>query len=81
LQFSLIPQEKRGLRGDSAAIAEARAMVETMGGMIIWARLKSVHFYEIRFGKGDIPHSRRLEFYGQKLSIKFKENTIIANKM
>jgi hypothetical protein len=43
------PQEShvvsaRGIRGDSAAIAEAEAMVETMGGMTIWARLKSVHF-------------------------------------
>jgi len=151
LQFSLTPQIKSGLRGDPAAIAEAKAMVETMGGMTIWAQLKRVHFvhrwypwyrvdsyleneildltglrswvtkeseiyhrlrvyspehkywniengkfsfasedsfknamnrapfhwcrlargiaiddsfYEIRFGKGDIPHSRRLEFYG-----------------
>lgn len=34
----------RGLRGDPAAIADARAMVETMGGMSIWAELKSLHF-------------------------------------
>lgn len=140
-----------GVRGDADAIAEAEAMVETMGGMEIWAQLKSVHFvhewwpyhrvdsyieneildltgprswvemkseiyhrlrayspehrywsvvngefsyageealenamerapysiyriaravaagdpyYEIRFGEGDIPRSRRLEFYG-----------------
>lgn len=33
-----------GLRGDAAAIAEAEAMVETMGGMEIWAQLNSVHF-------------------------------------
>lgn len=33
-----------GTRGDAAAIAEAKAMVETMGGVGIWARLKSVHF-------------------------------------
>lgn len=147
-----ICQEKtNGVRGDPEAIKEARAMVETMGGMEIWAQLKSVHFvhewypyyrrdsyieneildltgprswvemksevyhrlrayspehrywnvvngefsyaeekaltdalerapysiyriaravaiedphYEIRFGKGDIPRSRRLEFYG-----------------
>ena len=145
-------QEKlSGVRGDAAAIAEAEAMVETMGGMEIWGQLKSVHFvhewfpmnridsyieneildltgprswvemkseiyhrirayspehkywnivngefsfaseerfenamerapysiyriaravalgdpyYEIRFGQGDIPQSRRLEFYG-----------------
>ena len=150
-QFSLAQDEKTGLRGDPDAIAEARAMVEAMGGMEIWAQLKSVHFvhrwypwyrtdsyleneildltgprswvemeseiyhrlrvyspehkywniengkfsyaseesfnnamkrapfhycrlargiargdsfYEIRFGKGDIPRSRRLEFYG-----------------
>lgn len=150
-QLSLTQQEKTGVRGDPAAVAEAKAMVETMGGMIIWAQLKSVHFvhrwdpwyrvdsyveneildltgprswvkmeseiyhrirayspehkywsvtngkfsygseesfknamerapfsiyriargiaigdpyYEIRFGKGDIPHTRRLEFYG-----------------
>lgn len=33
-----------GLRGDAAAIAEAEAMVETMGGKAIWAPLKCVHF-------------------------------------
>jgi hypothetical protein len=33
-----------GVRGDTLAIAEAEAMVETMGGMTIWAQLKSVHF-------------------------------------
>ena len=34
----------RGLRGDPAAIADAEAMVETMGGMAIWAELGSLHF-------------------------------------
>lgn len=33
-----------GLRGDADAIAEAEAMVEAMGGMELWAQLKSVHF-------------------------------------
>ena len=33
-----------GLRGDPAAIADARAMVESMGGAAVWARLESVHF-------------------------------------
>lgn len=33
-----------GLRGDPAAIRDAMAMVETMGGAAIWSRLKSVHF-------------------------------------
>lgn len=37
-------EEKPGLRGDPEAIAEAEAMVETMGGMEIWAQLKSVYF-------------------------------------
>lgn len=37
-------QEGPGLRGDPDAIAEAEAMVETMGGMEIWAQLKQVHF-------------------------------------
>ena len=37
-------EETKGVRGDPAAIAEAEAMVETMGGMEIWAQLKSVHF-------------------------------------
>lgn len=150
-QIGAALQERTGLRGDSAAIAEAEAMVEAMGGREIWAQLKSVHFihrwspwyrvdsyleneildltgprswvemeseiyhrlrvyspehkywniengkfsygsensfqnamkrapyhfcriargiaigdayYEVRFGKGDIPNSRRLEFYG-----------------
>lgn len=34
----------RGLQGDAGAIADARAMVETMGGGAIWAHLESVHF-------------------------------------
>lgn len=34
----------QGIRGEAAAIADAEAMVEAMGGMAIWARLKSVHF-------------------------------------
>lgn len=33
-----------GVRGDPAAVAEAEAMVETMGGLALWAQLKSVHF-------------------------------------
>ena len=33
-----------GIRGDSLAIVDAEAMVESMGGMQIWAQLKSVHF-------------------------------------
>jgi hypothetical protein len=37
-------QHAVGLRGDSAAIADAEAMVEAMGGMVVWAELKSVHF-------------------------------------
>jgi len=37
-------QEPIGLRGDPAAIADAEAMVETMGGMTIWRELQSVHF-------------------------------------
>ena len=34
----------KGLRGDAGAITQARAMVETMGGLAIWSQLKSVHF-------------------------------------
>jgi len=34
----------RGLRGDPEAIADARAMVERMGGEHIWAQLGTVHF-------------------------------------
>ena len=33
-----------GLRGDPAAIADAKAMVETMGGAAIWKEVKSLHF-------------------------------------
>jgi len=150
-QSGFAQDDMTGVRGDAEAIAEAEAMVETMGGMKIWTQLKSVHFvhewwpyhrvdsyieneildltgprswvemkseiyhrlrayspehrywsvvngefsyaseealenamerapysiyriaravasgdphYEIRFGEGDIPRSRRLEFYG-----------------
>jgi len=36
--------ERTGLRGDPAAIEDAKAMVETMGGLAIWRDLESVHF-------------------------------------
>jgi hypothetical protein len=35
---------EQGLRGDPAAIADAEAMVEAMGGAAIWSQLKSLHF-------------------------------------
>jgi hypothetical protein len=34
----------KGLRGDPAAIADAEAMVATMGGKAVWSKLQSVHF-------------------------------------
>ena len=37
-------QTDKGVRGDSIAIAELEAMVNTMGGIEIWSQLKSVHF-------------------------------------
>jgi len=37
-------QTNNGVRGDSGAIAELEAMVNTMGGIKIWAQLKNVHF-------------------------------------
>lgn len=37
-------EESTGLRGDPAAIADAEAMVETMGGLTIWRELRSIHF-------------------------------------
>jgi len=40
----VIAQEPVELRGDPAAIADARAMVEAMGGAAIWRDLESVHF-------------------------------------
>ena len=36
--------EQTGLRGDPAAIKDAQAMVETMGGFDIWRDLEVVHF-------------------------------------
>jgi hypothetical protein len=44
LTQQLPAQETGGLRGDAAAITDARAMVEKMGGMAIWRNTKSVHF-------------------------------------
>jgi hypothetical protein len=43
-QLSVAKERTNGVRGDSLAIAEAEAMVRTMGGMEIWAQLKCVHF-------------------------------------
>ena len=37
-------QDVGGLNGDADAILDARAMVENMGGIEIWAKLESVHF-------------------------------------
>jgi hypothetical protein len=37
-------QGTAGLRGDPAAIADAEAMVESMGGLSIWRELESLHF-------------------------------------
>jgi len=39
-----VAQESSGLRGDPVAIADAEAMVGTMGGMAVWRDLQSVHF-------------------------------------
>lgn len=43
-QIGYAQEMRTGVRGDTLAIAEAEAMVETMGGIEIWAQLKSVHF-------------------------------------
>lgn len=37
-------QESQGIRGERAAIMDAEAMVERMGGMAVWSQLESVHF-------------------------------------
>ena len=37
-------ETQSGLRGEPAAIADARAMVEAMGGLVVWRELESVHF-------------------------------------
>ncbi|MFC2173166.1 hypothetical protein ACFLU6_11120 [Acidobacteriota bacterium] len=44
LALNTVVAEEKGVRGDPEAIAEAEAMVETMGGLEIWSQLKSVHF-------------------------------------
>jgi len=46
-QTGFAQDKMKGIRGDSTAIAEVEAMVETMGGMEIWAQLKSVHFVHV----------------------------------
>jgi hypothetical protein len=40
----VVAQNQTGVRGDPAAIADAEAMVESMGGMAIWREIRSVHF-------------------------------------
>ena len=44
IQSTSAQEAMKGIRGDPAAIAEAEAMVETMGGKEIWSQLKSIHF-------------------------------------
>jgi hypothetical protein len=44
LHTVLAQNTRSGVRGDPEAIADAEAMVETMGGKAIWAELRSVHF-------------------------------------
>jgi len=44
LQPCVAQDAAEGVRGDPLAIAEATAMVETMGGIEIWRQLKSLHF-------------------------------------
>ncbi len=39
-----LAEEGSGLRGDPAAVADAAAMVESMGGQAIWRNLEAVHF-------------------------------------
>ena len=39
-----LAQDSGGLRGDVAAIADARAMVDRMGGEAIWRETSAVHF-------------------------------------
>ncbi len=43
-QLTFPQKQTKGLRGDSEAIIEAKAMVETLGGIKIWKQLKSLHF-------------------------------------
>lgn len=42
--YSTFSQVDVGLRGDPNAIADAKLMVEKMGGMDMWSQLKSLHF-------------------------------------
>jgi hypothetical protein len=39
-----LADEQTGLKGDPAAIEDARAMVGTMGGLEIWRSIEAVHF-------------------------------------
>jgi len=40
-------QARKEIRGEPEAILEAKAMVESMGGLEIWAKLKSLHFIHV----------------------------------
>ena len=42
--LAALGDEQAGMRGDPAAVADARAMVEAMGGLAIWRDVESVHF-------------------------------------
>lgn len=43
----IIPEVSADIKGEPEALAEAREMVNTMGGLELWAQLKSVHFVHV----------------------------------
>jgi hypothetical protein len=45
--FLYCQQARKEIRGEPEAILEAKEMVESMGGLEIWSKLKSLHFVHV----------------------------------
>lgn len=68
---------KSGIRGDSIAIAELKAMVNTMGGIRIWSQLKSVHFVHRWYfwNKDSYVENEILDLTGPRSWVEMKNET------
>lgn len=75
--MSFSQHAEKGIKGDSVAIAELRAMVNTMGGIKIWSQLKSVHFVHRWYfwNKDSYVENEILDLTGPRSWVEMKNET------